>query len=261
MSLTWTFGGTDLTTFGKILQIDGWGDIPERRGSDQVIPFDDGEMHAGKYYDKRLLDFYMSLTTSSASDMDSKLDTLRQLISLRTQQTLSVTREDGKVMTTQAIVNSRLQINRITNTLLKYVIPFSLPTPYFRLSTAISDNTTTINTSPKAMTVTNPGTAIERYATITLTGPLSNTVITNSTTGVSLTYTGTIAGGEVVVISTSSLREKTAVKDGVTNVIGNVTHNGAAAFMVINPGSNTLSITDGTATTGTVKIAFNAPYF
>jgi hypothetical protein len=140
------------------------------------------------------------------------------------------------------------------------VVEFVMPRPYFRLSTAIADNTTTINTSPKAMTVTNPGTIEERDPTITLTGPLLNTVITNSTVGISLTYTGTIASPRVVTISTNSYGEYVATNDLGTNVIGNVTHNGAAALMVLNPGDNTMSITDGTATTGTVKIAFNAPY-
>jgi len=261
MSLTWTYGGTALTSFGKITVIDGYLDMPQRRGSNQIIPFQHGTMHAGKYYDQRVLAFGITITAASASALETTFDNLRKLIAPRTQQTLSLTREDSSVLTSQAIVDAPLQVNRITNTLARVVVEFVMPRPYFRLSTAISDNTTTINTSPKAMTVTNPGTIEERDATITLTGPLQNTVITNSTVGVSLTYTGTIAGGEAVVISTNTYGEYTAVKTGSVNVIGNVTHSGAAAFMVLNPGSNTLSITDGTATTGTVKVAFNAPYF
>lgn len=260
MTTTWTFGGTDLATLGKITVIDGYLDMPQRRGGNQIIPFQHGTMHAGKYYDQRILTFGITINEADATDLEATMDELRQLIAPRTQQTLELVRDDGKEMSVQAIVDAPLQINRITNTLARVVVEFTMPRPYFRLTTAIDDNTTTINTSPKAMTVTNPGTIEEREPVITLTGPLSDTTITNTTVGVSMTYNGIIAGGEVVVISTNAYGEYTAVMDGVTNVIGNITHNGAAAFMVINPGDNTMSITDTTATTGTVQISFNAPY-
>ena len=262
MSLTWTYNGTDLSTFGKITVIEGYLDMPQRRGGNQVIPFQHGTMHAGKYYDERRLAFGITINKSSASALETAFDDLRKLIAPRTQKTLSLTREDASVLTTQAIVDAPLQVSRVTNTLARLVVEFVMPRPYFRLSTAIADNTTTINTSPKSMTVTNPGTIEERDPTITLTGPLSNTVITNTTVGVSLTYTGTIAGGEVVTISTNSYGEFTATSTagGGTNVIGNISHNGAAALMVLDVGSNTLSITDSTATTGTVKVSFHAPY-
>ena len=204
----------------------------------------------------------MVITGTSAADLEETMDDLRALIAPRTQQTLQVTRDDSTVLNADAIVDNALMFERITNTLARVIVEFVMPRPFFRLDTAIADNTTTINTSPKSMTVTNPGTIEERDPTITLTGPLSNTVITNTTVGVSLTYTGTIAGGEVVTISTNSYGEYTATSTagGGTNVIGNISHNGAAALMVLDVGSNTLSITDSTATTGTVKVSFHAPY-
>lgn len=260
--ITWSYGGTDLSTFGKVTVIEGFLDFPDRRGTNQIIPFQHGTMHAGKYFDERKISLGMAITGTSAADLEETMDDLRALIAPRTQQTLQVTRDDATVLNADAIVDSSIMFERITNTLAKIVLVFSLPRPFFRLDTAIADNTTTINTSPKAMTVTNPGTIEEREPIITLTGPLQNTTITNTTVGVSMTYTGTIAGGEVVTISTNSYGEFTATSTagGGTNVIGNISHNGAAALMVLDVGSNTLSITDSTATTGTVKVSFHAPY-
>jgi len=149
---------------------------------------------------------------------------------------------------------------RITNTLAKIVLVFSLPRPFFRSADAIPSAPEEINTSPTTFTTNNPGTIEERNPTITLTGPLQNTVITNTTNNISMTYTGTIADGEVVVISTNAYGEYQAVKDGTTNVIGNVTHNGSAALMVLNVGDNEFSVTDETATTGVVEFSFYPPY-
>jgi hypothetical protein len=159
-----------------------------------------------------------------------------------------------------ATVNRPLEVQRVTNTFARIVVEFTLCQPFFRLSTAITDNTTTIDSDPKAMVVANPGTIEERDATIILTGPLANTVITNSTNGCTLTYTGTIASPRVVTISTASTGEYVATNDLGANVIGNVSHTGASALMVFNTGNNTLSIADDTHTTGTVQVTFNAPF-
>ena len=257
---TWTFGGTALTSFGKVTLIDDYLELPTRRGENIILPFRHGTVFAQKYYGERVLTFGIAINAASATALETTFDNMRKLFSLRTEQTLAATMEDSTVRNASASVNSPLEVKRFTNTFARVTVEFSLAKPYFRLSTAIADNTTTINASPKAMTVTNPGTVEERDATIILTGPLLNTVITNSTTGGTLTYTGTIASPRVVTISTSATGEYVATTDLGANVIGNITHTGASALMVFNPGDNTLSITDGTATTGTVKVTFSAPF-
>lgn len=257
---TWTFGGTALTSFGKVTLIDDYLTSPERRGKNVVIPYQDGTVFVQKYFDERKLSFGIAVVGTSASDLETKADTMRALFGKRTQQTLAMTREDTTVRNALASVDGFMQVQRVSDKIARYVVDFTLTSPFFRLSTAIADNTTTIDTDPKAMVFTNPGTVEERNPTIILTGPLSNTVITNSTNGHTLTYTGTIASPRVVTISTNSQGEYIATTDLGANVIGNITHSGSAALMVINSGSNTLSIADDTATTGTVKITFNAPY-
>ena len=256
---TFSFGGTQLESLGNVTQINDYLDLPQTRGNNQVIPYRHGTTFVRKYYDERTLSFGIAVIETSAAALETKFATMRALFSPRTQQTLSVTLEDASVITAQASVDKPMQVNRLSERVAKVVVEFTLCSPFFRLSTPIADNTTTINASPKAMNVTNPGTVEERDATIILTGPLQNTVITNSTNGCVLTYTGTIASPRVVTISTVN-GEYVATNDLGTNVIGNITHSGDAALMVFDVGSNTLSITDATHTTGTVKVTFYAPF-
>jgi phage-related protein len=108
------------------------------------------------------------------------------------------------------------------------------------------------------MVVDNIGTVEERDPTITFAGPLKNIVI-SSTDSVSLTYTGTLASSDTVVIKTETTGEYSAILNGVTNVIGNVTHSGTSALLVLLPGTNNLSVTTET-TGGTVKIEFYPPF-
>lgn len=256
---SWSFGGTTLATFGKVTVINEYLDLPDRRGDNITIPFRHGTIHTPKFYDQRVLTFGIAITGTTAADVEGTFDDLRALLSVRTPQTLSMTMEDATVRTAQATVDSNMDVERATNTLARVVVEFTLCEPYFRSNTLIADNTTLIDASPTAMVFDNTGTIEERDPIITLTGPLSNTVITNSTNNVVLTYTGAIAGGEVVIIQTVN-GEYTAVKDGITNVIGNVSHSGSSALMVLDVGENTLSIADDTATTGTVGISFYPPF-
>jgi phage-related protein len=257
---TFSFGGTYLETFGNVTQINDYLDIPARRGSDMQIPFRHGSMFVKKFYDSRTMSFGIAVMEATPTALEAKLDTMRQLFAPMAQQTLSMTLEDATVRTASASVNRPMEVNKIAPNVARVVIEFELPYPIFRLSTEIADNTTTIDTDPHAMTVTNPGTVEERDPVITLTGPLENVVITNSTNGMTLTYTGAITAGQEVIIQTSNTGEYVARMTGIANVIGNVTHHGDTALMVINVGANTLSIASAVATTGTVGISFHPPY-
>ena len=260
MTVSWTFGGTALTTYGRVTLFNDSYDITERRGGDILLPFQHGQQFVQKYFDERRLAFTIKYQGASFSALESNIDALKTLIAPRTQQTLSQTRSDATVRTIPAVVERPLQVDLSNgNNIAFFIIEFTCAFPFFRLSTAIADNTTTINANPKAMTVTNPGTVEEMDATIILTGPLSNTVITNSTNGYTLTYTGTISSPRVVTIQKSG-REWIATDDLGANKISNITHSGGSTFMKFEPGANTLSIADSTHTTGTVKVTFNAPY-
>jgi phage-related protein len=255
----WTFGGTALTTYGTITAVDDYLSTAERRGDDILIPFKHGRIFTQKYYDSRKITFYLIKQAASAAALETSINALRAKIAPRTEQTLSMTMEDTTVRTISATVNAPLQVHRETPNTARIVVEFSCALPYWRMSTEITTNETTINASPKAMTVTNPGGVEETTPTIVLTGPLSNTVITNSTNGYVLTYTGTIASPRVVTLSVSN-GEWIASDDLAANKISNFTHSGGSELMKFDVGTNTLAITDGTATTGKVRARFFAPF-
>jgi predicted phage tail component-like protein len=254
---TWTFGGSALTSFGRVTVIDDYLDTAERRGENIIIPFRHGRTFVQKYYDERRITIGLAINVASATVLESTLDTLKKLLSVRTQQTLAQTREDSSVRNISATVDTPMQVERFNDRFAKAILEFTCTAPYFRSNTLIADNTTTISAGTVAMNVVNTGTVEERDPVITLKGPLNNPVLTNTTNSHSLTYGGSIAG--TVTIQTSSTGEYTAV-NGTTNVIGNITHSGGAALMVLDPGTNVFSITNSGGTTGSVKVSFYPPY-
>jgi len=257
---TWTYGGTALTSFGRVTLIDDYLDIPQRRGDNITIPYRHGAKFAEKFYDQRKMLFGIAVISTSAQGLETLFDTMKTLFSPRTLQTLACTREDSTVRNISASVDSPLNIQRVSDKIAKVVVEFTCPDPIFRLSTAIADNTLTINASPKAMTVTNPGSVEERDPTITIAGPFTSITLTNSTNGAVLTYIGAIDAGETVTIGTLN-GEYYATHNVDGNVIGNVTHSGSSALMVFNAGANTLAITSaGGDNSGTVKASFFAPF-
>jgi phage-related protein len=256
---TWTFGGTPFSTYGIVTLINDYMDVPERRGDNILIPFRHGRTFVQKYYEERTLVFGIGVNTASAAALEAAIDVLKADFAPSTEQTLAMTMEDATVRNVQATVNRPIEIQRKSARLALVVVSFELAFPFWRLSTAIADNTTTIDASPKAMAVTNPGTVEERDPTIILTGPLTDVTITNSTLSTTLTYTGVISAGHTVTIGTSS-GEYYATHSVSGDVIGNISHAGSSSLLPLAVGSNSLSITSTVTTTGTVKVTFYAPY-
>ena len=250
----------NINSYGVLTLMDDYLDTPTRRGSNQTIPYKHGGVFVEKYYDERSIMFGLTMKRESHASVESSLDELRKLLSPNSQGTLEMVLPNGDIRQVQASVDKSIQVSRPYLTVAQLVLEFELAEPFWRLSTAIADNTTVINANPTAMVVSNPGTVEENSPTIILTGPLQNTVITNSTNGYVLTYTGTIASPRVVTISVNETGEWIATDDLSANKIGNITHSGGPELMKINVGDNSLSIADSTATTGTVEITFNAPY-
>ena len=260
MTATFKYGGTSLTSFGVVTLLDDYLDMPQRRGENQTIPYRHGTSFVQKFFDQRNISIGITVFAASQTALEAAMDTMRGLFAPRTEQTLELTTTAGAVRNISASVDNPIQFARVSDRIARVVVDFTCCSPFFRLSTVIADNTTTINSNPKAMVVTNTGTVEERDPVITLTGPLQNIVITNSTNGAVLTYTGTIASPRVVTISTSASGEYIATTDLGVNVIGNITHSGSAALMTFNVGANTLSIASDIVTTGTVKCSFYPPF-
>lgn len=255
------FGSTELTSIGVVTLINDYLDTPERRGDNQLIPFKHGKVFASKYYDERTLTFGIAIAAASAAALETAIETAKAALGVRNEATLEMTLEDTSKRTLQCSANRPLQINRMSANVAKLIIEFVASNPIWRSDTAIADNTTIINASPKAMTVTNTGTIEERDPTITIDGPFSSMTITNSTNGATLTYTGAIGAAETVTIGTLNGEFYATLSTGSANVIGNVDHTGSSALLPLDVGNNTLSIVSaGGDNTGTVKISFYPPF-
>ena len=258
---TFTYGGTALSSFGKVTVVDEYLDMPKRRGGNQVIPFHHGTVFVQKFFEERRISMGIAVITASATALETAMDTMRALFTPLTQQTLSMTLTDTTVRTALASVDDTINVHRISDKIAKVIVNFVLTEPFFRLSTAITDNTTAINATPNAMTVTNPGTVDERNATIIIHGAFTSVAITNSTNSAVLTYTGAISTSETVTIGTLNGELYATLSTGSTNVVGNCTHAGSATWLPLNVGANTLSIVNaGRDANSTVKVTFNAPF-
>lgn len=259
MTVTWSYGGTALSTYGVVTKIDDYLDMPERRGNNITMPFRHGSLFVPKFYEERKITIGMAIFSNSSSDQDATFDAMHAKFSPLQEQTLSYTRADASVYNAQASLDVPMQVERVHDVFAWVVLEFTLSEPFFRSAVETTDSAT-IDANPTTdLVVDNTGTVEERDPKITLIGPLTNVTITNVTNGVSLTYTGAIASTDTVVIETID-GEYTATLNGVTNVIGNVTHSGSSALMVFNVGENSLSVASSVTTTGVVKVNFYPPY-
>ncbi len=232
--------------------------IPTRRSDNIIIPHRDGRVFVEKKFDQREMSLGLEVSADTLAGLESAVDSVKALLGKRSLGTLQQTLEDLSVRSLQAEYTGDLNLSRISPLSVRMLLEFIAPEPFFR-SSVLTTDTHVIDASPKTYSITNPGTADERDPKIVLTGPLSNTVISNLTNGVSISYNAVIASPRVVTIQTVN-GEYVVTDDLGANVIGNVTHSGDAALFVLNAGVNNLSVVDATHTTGSVKIEFYAPY-
>jgi hypothetical protein len=258
---TWSFAGTTLTDLGRVTILNDYLDTAERRGENILLPFRHGRTFVQKYYEERVISIGLAINVASATALESRLDTIKRLFSSRAQGTLSQTLEDATIRTSLATIDSPFQIERKKDSLALAVLDFRLTEPFFRSSVQYA-GTATINAGTVTLNIVNSGSVEERDPVITYIGPLNNPVITNPLNSHTLSYAGSIAA--TVVVQKASTGEYTALA-GTTNVIGNLTHSGGAALMVLNAagttnGTNALSITNTGGTTGQIIISFYTPY-
>lgn len=252
----WTFGGVRLDSIGAVTELDGYLDMPPKRGDNILISLQPGKVWTAKYHDQRVIQFGIEIAARDIPELEQKFDILKRLVGSRIQQALVHNFCDGP-RTAMAEVLNVLNPTRDPDPLVaKIVIDFLLADPFFRASVMVS-KTVDIATSP--YTLYNPGTAGERKAVITLAGPLDNPELENVTTGTKLQFLGVLNNpGEWVRID---CRLYTAVDQSANNVIGSIVHTGSTVFLTLAAGNNTINLTDTTGTnTGTAQIDFYPPY-
>lgn len=118
---------------------------------------------------------------------------------------------------------------------------FLLADPFFygaQVTKACSGASTTVTGLGEGVAGLGYPSAVAGF-TVTLSAAAT---VTNTTAGVAFT----VSGGSYPV--TVDVLNGTATDNGGANVIGNLTHSGARAWMVVLPGSNVISVSAGTAT-------------
>jgi phage-related protein len=251
----WRFAGVLLDTYGVVSRVSDALKLPERRGDNAMVPLRDGRVFVRKQFDQRKITLGLEIVEKNVTDLESKMDTLRALFGTRSQAALQETLENGAVRSSLAEVSGDLGVNRISPGCARLAVDFILAGTYFRSTTLVSDEKT-IDESLESYTLSNPGTAEERDMVITFTGPLTYPRVTNVTNNTWVAYNGEIPAGVTVVIDCADF---TATSLGY-NVIGYIVHSGDVAFLVLQPGSNSLQVTASVAG-GKVKIEFYPPYF
>jgi hypothetical protein len=141
----------------------------------------------------------MALTEVSAAALEAKIDTIKTLCGLCSQQILQVTNESGSVRKAYAEVEGSIDVERKSAGVAKLVIPFTLSEPFMRSNTEYSLETT-IDTSPHAYDPENTGTVEETGAIITFTGPSEHPKIEHQTSLVSVQYNAHLIALDTVVI-------------------------------------------------------------
>ncbi len=255
---SWTFNGVDLSTFGVITILDDYLDMPARRGEDQKIAHYPGSLFVPKYYDERDISMGISIRKGSAIELESALDNLRRLVSIRSQKILSNIRADGSVRTVLASVDRDLQVKRESYIYAKIVLVFHLSFPFFRSNTLYSQETV-VDTNPEDFVWSNPGTVEEINPKISMYGPLDTVVLTNLTNGHVLSYNAAIASPRVVTFEV--VNGEFQVKDDLgANLVSNMTRSGGYTLMCLETGDNSMRVASVSPTTGKVKVEFYPPF-
>lgn len=105
-----------------------------------------------------------------------------------------------------------------------------------------------------SVSVTNAGSAIV-MPTIVIYGPITNPVITNATTGLSLSLSHTLLQGESITIN---MDRRTVVQGQTTNRMGVIT--AGSRFWGLQPGENTIQLRAATYDSGYATMSFKSAF-
>lgn len=256
MADLWKFGETEFTLAGatNVVDLSGALKLPSVRGDNPEIPMREGRPHIEKLFDQRVVTLGMQLVGSSISDFETKLDALNLLFGNRARQYLQRTLAGGAVRRAWAEVQ-KCDVKLDSPASAKITVDFLLAEPFFRSTTQVNV-LQTANTLMTTFALTNPGTAPDRSAIITFTGPLSYPKLTNLSSGVWVGYNDAIDTGVQVVINTPAF----SCKQGATSLLSKFVHSGDAYAMLLAPGANNMQL-DTAVTGGSVRIQFYPPNF
>lgn len=264
MAQAWEYDGIDLTRTGYNVRLLGAPfSTPARRGDNVVVPHKDGRLYVAKALEQRVQTLAMWAIhepagggTASEADMLANLDVLRGLFARAGQHTLKM--QFGTAVRT-AVVEVVKEVEfepRIGNAAYVFVVEFLMADPLWYADTKTTVGPTVITMASQNVTVNNAGTYESQKGVFTLTGPITNPILTIG--AIWMKYSGAVGSGQTLVIDCS---EWTAKLDGV-DVSGNMSHDGALCWLPI-PASATNSLnvaSSGYTGATTVQVEFYAPF-
>ena len=256
----WTYNGIDLINKAWVVEeIDGFG-IPGLKGKNTNLAGADGERWVKKMFESRRMPFKMrvigvnpltgEIDSTARAHLEANIDYLIGLLSTRKLNQLIRTMSDMSKRIAQAEVAGEIFFagGDMTN-YADFVVEFNLPDPHFYAETQ-----RTIALPAGTKVVANPGTAESERFDITLTGPLTNPKITNTTNGVWLQLGGELTDGQTAIINTYDF----TVTIGGVSVLSALTHGQDYRWLVLESGNNTLKLEGGA---GSAELKYYPAYF
>lgn len=264
----WTFAGTDLSTYATMVRsLDDVEDFGPLRGEDLAVPNLQGRRWKPKLPDARRVGLGLLITDMDAAgglteanvqaQAQKNLDSLRTLFAKPGTFSLVHVLPDGSSRTAQAeVVQFTATEQRGRRQTFLAAVDFMLADPYF-YGADLVDAARAIPASPTAFNLANPGSARTSGVVLDFLGPISNPRFTNTTNGIYLECLVTVAATKHLIVDCKAF---TAENDGV-NAIGSIRHSGDFRWMVLEPGTNAISVTatsPGGSLTSTVDIPYHA---
>lgn len=255
-------------------ELDGWYGTPDLRlgGSDR--PLDHGQFDAPSYLSSRVI---TATGAALAPDVTTALQASDILSSLCWDPSqlyvLQVTEPSGQVRRAQVRLNSATKVSDLVGNTFEWQLQLKAPDPrrYDDTLTSVTLTAPTgavggisapltvpfsISTSgalSNSATVTNVGTIATRPV-VTFAGPLVDPQLANVTAGRSLSFTITLAGGDLLVVD---FDKRTVLLNGTASRSGTLT--AAAAWWDLAPGGSDLTFTAGGGG-GTATVTFRSAW-
>jgi hypothetical protein len=263
--------GQSLMTYAYAIQtLAGRENIPPRVGDNIRIPYRNGRIWKPKTYDQRVITLGMWVKDTDVNGVtpvqgpraqfNTNLRALKRLFAplgaqLSMQRTL-IFASGMETHTAQGECSGTMDLTPITIRVGTLTIDITMADPWWYGSPA----SPTVSSTGAA--ITNIGDVEAQKIVLTFNGPLTNPRLTNTSVlaPVSVWYNGTIAGGASVTLDCGVF---TAVNNLGASVIGSVSHQGSLRWMLLEPGSNAMTLDNvagGSVGAGSVTVAYSPPY-
>jgi len=242
-------------TNALLMRIDGLGS-PQTKLTKIDYPTKHGGRLISQYYDKRRIVLGGVIAQGNVNDFMTLREELSHAFAfLGEEKTIELETSDGKQLQFDAVAVSELRIRQEpgTPTSASWEIELELEDPIIYSQdiysgtayvTIVGGGGTVPATIPldlstgstNALTITNNGNAMVYPISVRLYGPGTNFTIQNITLSKALQYNATLTDSEYVDFN---FKNKTAYKNGSTNVYGNV----SGDWWQLYAGANTITLT------------------